>query len=113
MNDDWHVTLDQARQTPTPEGARSPLLMQHGSMSVRFYAPAGVDRQTPHDQDEIYVVASGSGQFVNGGERTTFGPGDVLFVPAARAHRFEDFSSDFATWVVFFGPNGGEKDERD
>ena len=25
-------------------------------------------------------------------------------------HRFEHFSSDFATWVVFWGPPGGERE---
>jgi len=39
----------------------------------------------------------------------TFGPGDALFVPAHTSHRFEDFSPDFATWVVFYGPDGGEQ----
>jgi hypothetical protein len=24
-------------------------------------------------------------------------------------HRFEGFSHDFATWVIFYGPLGGEK----
>jgi uncharacterized protein YjlB len=33
----------------------------------------------------------------------------VLFVPAGTTHRFEDFSADFATWVVFWGPQGGER----
>jgi hypothetical protein len=32
----------------------------------------------------------------------------VFFVPAGVAHRFERFSPDFATWVVFWGPHGGE-----
>lgn len=27
---------------------------------------------------------------------------------AAAVHLFEDFSADFGTWVVFYGPNGGE-----
>ena len=26
----------------------------------------------------------------------------------ARVHRFVDFSDDFGTWVVFWGPEGGE-----
>jgi hypothetical protein len=25
-------------------------------------------------------------------------------------HRFEEFSADFATWVMFWGPKGGERD---
>jgi len=28
-------------------------------------------------------------------------------------HRFHDIGADFATWVVFFGPDSnGERDER-
>jgi hypothetical protein len=30
-------------------------------------------------------------------------------VPAGKAHRFENFTPDFATWVVFWGPQGGER----
>jgi len=48
-------------------------------------------------------------QFVCGEERSRFAPGMVLFVPAGTTHRFEDFSADFATWVVFWGPQGGER----
>jgi mannose-6-phosphate isomerase-like protein (cupin superfamily) len=54
------------------------------------------------------VVISGSGHFTNGGLRTPFGPGDLLFVPAGVEHRFQDFSEDFAIWVIFYGPEGGE-----
>jgi hypothetical protein len=28
--------------------------------------------------------------------------------PAGAVHRFENFSNDFVTWVVFYGPQGGE-----
>jgi len=104
----WHTTLAEAAAAPIPAGARSALLMRHGSMAVRWYAPEGHDPQTPHDQDEIYVIARGGGTFFNAGERVPFGPGDVLFVAAGQEHRFEDFSSDFATWVVFYGARGGE-----
>ena len=85
------------------------ILMEHGTMKVEYYAPQKVDLQTPHKQDELYVVASGTGIFFNDGVRTPFKQGDVLFVPAGKEHRFEDFTSDFATWVIFYGPDGGEK----
>ena len=81
---------------------------RHGSMSVEIYKPDKVDHQEPHEQDELYVIASGSGIFINGDTRTEFKPGDVLFVPAKVMHRFEDFTDDFATWVIFYGPDGGE-----
>jgi len=60
-------------------------------------------------QDELYFVAQGRGWFVNGGTRQPFQPGDALFVPAGVVHRFEEFSDDVMLWVVFYGPQAGEK----
>ena len=83
-------------------------VFEHGSLEVEFYRPERIDKQTPHSRDEIYVVVSGSGMFVNGDNREPFEAGEVLFVPAGVVHRFEDFSDDFATWVFFYGSEGGE-----
>ena len=83
-------------------------LFNHGSLSVEIYKPDGVDRQQPHSRDEIYVIASGSGFFINGDSRVEFEQGEVLFVPAGVIHRFENFTEDFSTWVFFYGPEGGE-----
>ncbi len=103
------IARQEAAAAPLPPGRASALLLAHGSMNLRWYAPKGTDPQTPHDQDEIYIVASGTGTFVRGDERVNFGPNDALFVAAGEVHRFEDFSADFATWVVFYGPKGGER----
>ena len=83
-------------------------LFEHGSLEVEIYKPVKEDHQTPHARDEVYVVISGSGEFINGGSRVPFSPGNVLFVPAGVEHRFVDFTDDFATWVFFYGPVGGE-----
>ncbi len=104
-----HFPLAGARATPLQAGRLSALLLRHGSFELRYYAPPGVDPQTPHTQDEVYVVASGEGWFVRAGERVRFAAGDALFVAAGVEHRFEEFSDDFATWVVFYGPQGGEQ----
>ena len=103
------IALADARTAPPEPGRLSSLLMTHGSLELRFYAPKGMDPQMPHSRDELYIVASGTGTFVRGGERVKFGLGDALFVAAHVAHRFENFSDDFATWVMFYGPEGGEK----
>ncbi|MEQ8207489.1 MAG: cupin domain-containing protein [Woeseia sp.] len=84
------------------------ILLQHGALELGCYAPRGNDPQQPHDQDEIYIVQSGSGTLVMGDERQPFESGEALFVPAGITHRFEDFTDDFHAWVVFYGPTGGE-----
>jgi mannose-6-phosphate isomerase-like protein (cupin superfamily) len=91
-----------------PMGERFVRALSHGSMSVELYAPASGDPQEPHDQDELYFIHSGRGVLRIDHERHTFAPGDCFFVAAGVEHRFEQFSDDFATWVVFWGPIGGE-----
>jgi len=95
-----------------PDGVRSTVALEHGSMQLRLFAPGPRDRQQPHTRDEIYVVIEGSGTFLiehpEGTERIAFGPHDVLFVGAGLSHCFVDTTADFKTWVVFYGPEGGE-----
>ena len=83
-------------------------MCEHGSLVVEIYKPDKIDLQTPHTRNEIYVVISGTGWFVNGDVRHRFEVGQVLFVPAGIEHRFEEFTDDFSTWVMFYGPKGGE-----
>ena len=93
---------------PESQRERSIALFQHGTLTVKLYAPRGSDPQTPHTRDEIYVVIRGTGDFFCAGELRKFGPHDFLFVPAGMEHRFENFSDDLAVWVFFYGPEGGE-----
>ena len=111
QNSNHRLKLAEAlERLPGPQGEQSVLLFEHGSLVVKLYAPRGNDPQTPHSLDEIYVVARGSGEFVCSGTRQPFAPNDVLFVVAGVEHRFENFSDDFAAWVFFYGPEGGETD---
>lgn len=81
----------------------------HGTMSVEVFAPRDNDVQQPHTQDELYFVMSGSAEFIREGRRSAVQLGDMLFVPAGQRHHFEGMSNDFITWVVFWGPQGGER----
>jgi mannose-6-phosphate isomerase-like protein (cupin superfamily) len=113
---DWLVSLDDIMGSleETPEGKRFVYPIRHGSMRVGVYAPRTPhDPQSPHDQDELYIVISGTGSFAKGHERRPFAPGDVIFVEAGTPHRFEGYGADFATWVVFWGPKGGESGTAD
>ena len=83
-------------------------LIEKEIFDVNLYKPEKIDPQTPHARDELYVIASGSGQFFSAGETTAVATGDVLFVAAGVEHRFENFTDDFSTWVVFFGRRPGK-----
>lgn len=96
---------------PGPPGPNSATFLQRGTLEVKFSYPLSPNIQTPHTQDELYVIVRGQGVLLHSGERNAFGPGDLLFVPAGAEHHFEDFSEDLAIWVVFYGPPGGEVPE--
>ncbi|MGZ3766137.1 MAG: cupin domain-containing protein [Mucilaginibacter sp.] len=104
-----HVNLkDALTALESINGQLFAKVMEHGTMSVEVYRPIKVDLQTPHKQDELYIIISGSGKFLSNGKRVDFCVGDVLFVAAGMEHRFENFTDDFATWVIFYGPDNGE-----
>ena len=99
----WHVSISDAIQAPNEESRLSSLILEDQDMQVRFYSPKNKDDQTPHEQDELYVISNGSGIFVRSDEEISFNVGDVIFVPKNEHHYFKDFSDDFTTWVIFYG----------
>ena len=75
-------------------------------LSVGTYSiPAGgQDDQSPHTEDEIYVVQSGRATLVTTSGIVDVGPGSVVFVPAGERHRFTEVSEDLALLVIFAPP---------
>jgi mannose-6-phosphate isomerase-like protein (cupin superfamily) len=72
-------------------------------LSVGTYSiPAGgVDDQTPHAEDEIYVVVRGRAVLVAGGAAAEVRTGSVIYVPAGEAHRFTEIAEDLTLLVIF------------
>lgn len=104
------IAFDAAlARLPTADGKRFVTLFEHGTLALELYAPRGDDPQQPHARDELYVVVQGSGMFACAGTRSAFVQGDALFAPAGAIHRFEEFSDDLAVWVMFYGPEGGDR----
>ncbi|MEX2306207.1 MAG: cupin domain-containing protein [Pirellulales bacterium] len=109
MNQIAHVSLAEAlSQGPPPPGNLAVPIFARGSLEVELYTPNGHDPQKPHRRDEIYLVARGTALFFDGEHRHVVSPGSFIFVAAGQLHRFERFSDDFAVWVFFYGPDGGE-----
>lgn len=103
------IRLAHARmRIPGPAGEHSVSLLRRGTLNVKLSFPVRPNVQSPHEQDEVYVIVRGRGVLVHDGQRDQCEAGDFLFVAAGTEHRFENFSDDLVVWVVFFGPRGGE-----
>lgn len=103
------IRLAEAQSgVPGAAGERSALVLKRGTLDIKFSLPVTPNQQTPHVQDEIYVIIRGRGVLIHNGKRDRFESGDILFVAAGTEHRFEHASQDLALWRVFYGPAGGE-----
>lgn len=72
------------------------------NFELEFFAPQGKDYQTPHEKDEFYIIARGTADLIKDNQTIDCRIGDAIFVAADENHHFENFSDDFATWVIFF-----------
>jgi mannose-6-phosphate isomerase-like protein (cupin superfamily) len=109
MADTAKLTLEEALAMGLPPAGNLAVpVFAHGSLEVELYTPKDRDPQKPHNRDEIYVVARGKGTFFDGVGQHAVEAGSFLFVAAGQPHRFEKFSSEFAVWIFFYGPVGGE-----
>jgi quercetin dioxygenase-like cupin family protein len=97
------VSLAAALALPRTPG-RSAEVFVDGHLEVKFAARPTNGSQVPHQRDELYFVASGTGRYRVEDTLTAVGPGDVLFCAAHVAHGFEEISDDFSLWVLFYGP---------
>jgi mannose-6-phosphate isomerase-like protein (cupin superfamily) len=97
-----------AGQFSTPAAGEQAAWVEHlrvTDLSVGTYSipAAGSDGQSPHTEDEVYLVTAGRATLESGGARTAVGPGSVIYVPAGEVHRFTDITEDLAV-VVLFAP---------
>jgi mannose-6-phosphate isomerase-like protein (cupin superfamily) len=86
-----------------PDGVYDIEAFARSGLSLELFAPRGVDYQTPHAQDELYIVIAGSAMLEIDGVEHACATGDALFVPARVPHRFMNISDDFVAWVIFWG----------
>lgn len=68
-----------------------------------------VDGQSPHTEDEVYVVLRGRATIRVASEQRPVGAGSVVFVTAGVDHRFVDIVEDLAVIVLFAPPEGDRR----
>jgi mannose-6-phosphate isomerase-like protein (cupin superfamily) len=88
--------------TPYGEVVRSWAL----SAGVYRVGAGAEDHQSPHGEDEVYVVTAGAALLEVDGDRRPVGPGTVAYVPRRVPHRFVEISEDLEVAVVFAPPEG-------
>jgi mannose-6-phosphate isomerase-like protein (cupin superfamily) len=108
-SNEFKISVTAALQQLTESKQEFIQLFGKGSLQIELYKPKEVDKQQPHTRDEIYVIVSGKAMFYKEGFTVAVAANDCLHVPAFAEHRFFNFSEDFVTWVIFYGPEGGEK----
>ena len=73
------------------------------SAGLYVLAAGSVDRQTPHTEDELYLLLSGRAQLRVGQVSTPVGAGSLLYVRAGQAHAFHSIVEGLKALVIF-GP---------
>lgn len=73
------------------------------SMGLYVLLAGSVDPQEPHDEDEVYYVASGKATIEVDGEDRPVSIGSIVYVAAGVPHRFHTIEEDLVI-LVFFAP---------
>lgn len=73
------------------------------SVGLSVWPAGSVDRQQPHDEDEVYYVISGRGSIQVAGVDREVRSGSLVFVAAHDDHRFHDIEEDLRV-LVFWAP---------
>jgi mannose-6-phosphate isomerase-like protein (cupin superfamily) len=71
------------------------------SAGVYVLAAGATDKQTPHQEDEIYYVVRGRAKMRLGREERSVNSGDVIFVEKMLQHRFFDIAEELVLLVIF------------
>lgn len=71
------------------------------SMGLYVLKAGAADTQSPHDEDEIYVVAAGRAKVRVGDEEREVQPGSIVYVAKRVPHTFHDINEDLHLLVLF------------
>jgi mannose-6-phosphate isomerase-like protein (cupin superfamily) len=106
------IITGAVRYTAPDSGSNNHWVSQFASEQLSvgtFSIPVGgLDDQSPHAEDEVYVIQSGRAVLVTSSGDAPVSPGSVVFVPAGEQHRFTEVTEDLAALVIFAPPYSGD-----
>lgn len=101
--DAWE--LDELEAARTASGRLYHEFISVPDLSGGLYVldAGATDPQSPHTEDELYIVMSGRANVMVGDEVRAIKTGSVVFVGAGVEHRFHDIEERLVL-LVMFGP---------
>ena len=101
------------RYTPAKEGEPNHwiahVVTDDLSMGTYSIPKGGLDDQEAHNEDELYIVHTGTATMVTDSGSVEVKPGMVIFIPAGEAHVFTEVQEDFSVIGIFAPPLGKGK----
>jgi mannose-6-phosphate isomerase-like protein (cupin superfamily) len=100
----WQVfDLEQIKQQLSGEAVQYLEFLNVPALNcgIYFLAAGSKDMQSPHDEDEVYLVLSGRANMRLAGEERSVGPGSLLYVGATTQHSFFEIKEDMTLLVMF------------
>ena len=99
----WFAEMQEVAARRAREGNAYLEFLRVPTMSVGLYvlAAGGQDQQTPHKQDEAYLVLGGRARMQVASEERRVCTGSFIFVAAEVEHRFFDIEEDLSVLVLF------------
>lgn len=101
----WFGDMQEVAARRARDGGAYLEFLRVPTMSVGLYVLAAgcQDQQSPHQQDEAYLVLQGRARMRVAAEDRPVSQGSFIFVAAEVEHRFFDIEEDLSV-LVFFAP---------
>ncbi len=101
--DAWELSELEAARTTSGRPYHEFISVPDLSGGLYVLEAGATDLQSPHTEDELYVVMAGRAKVMVGGEVRPIEAGSVVFVAAGVEHRFHDIEERLVL-LVMFGP---------
>lgn len=98
-----HVSTADLAERLDGDGESYLEVLSEESMRVELARYPNPEPKTPHREDELYVILSGSGMVHVGSETHEVAEGDVVYVEQGLEHDFFDIEEEITALVVFSG----------
>ncbi|WP_159898880.1 cupin domain-containing protein [Salinirussus salinus] len=108
-----HVSTAELADRLEQDGTSYVEVLSEESMRVELARYPNPEPKTPHREDELYVVLSGSGMVHVGTETYGVEEGDVVYVEQGLEHDFFDIDEEITALVVFTDSQESVLDRRE